>query len=363
MIAKEVLQALARRTRRPGPWLGCFITLAAYLSVQAFSGFLKGLKGILVAEAFFGPASLIWVVTFLSPVPWQWSGRRSRGPGFLRGCLQSLLFCEGSIALLIGVSGLTYLYAHKPFFWLSYALTNLGLCGSLMIVFGRLQANREAEETEKLAARSEARTAQTRLLQSQLHPHVLFNALNGLAELIRKDPVKAENSVKSLSDLLRRLLVASEEGVVPLESERRMVEDYLDIEAMRLGDRLEIRWDWDGALDGLPVIPMLVQPLVENAIKHGISPHIQGGRLIVRAAGAVEALIVEVRNSGMGLGPRAPGGTGIGMKNLAARLALAYGEKARFTLEEEADWVVARIWISMSELRASEDSDARGAGR
>ncbi len=363
MTLEETLHALRLRLRRPGPWFGFIGFTVVYLAVRGFSGAFKMPWGWRRAEAMYGPASLFWVLTFLAAVPWQWSGRRSRPPGFYRGLVQSLVFTETTILFLICLSWLALHNPDKPFPWLAYSLTNLGIAGPLMITLGRIQANREAEESEKLAARSEARTAQTRLLQSQLHPHVLFNALNGLAELIRKDPVKAENSVKSLSDLLRRLLVASEEGFVPLASERRMVEDYLDIESMRLGDRLEIQWDWDEALDGLPVIPMLIQPLVENAIKHGISPHIEGGRLIVRAAGTAEALSVEVRNSGMGLQPAEPGGAGIGMKNLRARLALAYGGKARFTLEGEADWVVARIWISMSELRASEDSDARGAGR
>ena len=360
MTIKQTMAALALRLRRPGPWIGFGLFTTVYFGTDFFSHAYKGLNGILLAEKFYGPASLAWVFTFLSPMPWQWSGARSRPPTFARGAIQSLVCCEGSIFTLICFSWLANHYSGTRFEWASYSMTNLGLGGTLMMTFGRLQANREAEETEKREARSEARAAQTRLLQSQLHPHVLFNALNGLAELIRKDPVKAENSVKSLSDLLRRLLVASEESLVPLASERRMVEDYLDIEAMRLGDRLEVQWDWDASLDGLRVIPLLIQPLVENAIKHGISPHIDGGRLLIRASGMEEALRVEVRNSGMGLRPEAPGTGGIGMKNLAARLALAYGEQARFSLESEADWVVSRISISMAELGSLEVSEARG---
>ncbi len=362
MKARGVRASLARRIRRPGPWFGFTAFAAVYMATDYFSDAYGGLHGLMLAEKFYGPLTLAWCFTFLSPVPWQWSGHPRRSPGMPRGTFQALLFCEGLILGLILLSAAAYWQAGRSFPWRSYLLTNLGLAGALMMIFGRIQSTREAEEMEKLEARSEARAAQTRLLQSQLHPHVLFNALNGLAELIRKDPPRAEHSVKALSDLLRRLLVASEESLVPLVSERRMVEDYLDIEAMRLGDRLQIAWEWADSLDEVRVIPLLVQPLVENAIKHGISPHIEGGRLVVRAATEAGGLLLEVRNTGEGLRSASPGGTGIGMKNLAARLALAYREEARFSLEPEADWVVARIWISMSELRPSEVSDARGAG-
>lgn len=363
MAGKDVLKALKERLRRPGPWLGYVLGYSVYEGIQASMPYFRKLQGILVVESFLGPALLFWVITFLSPVPWQWSGRSSREPSFARGAIQSVVFCEALIMALVCLTSLVYQWAGKPFLWVPYLATNNGLYGALMITLGRIQASREAESSAKLEARSEARAAQTRLLQSQLHPHVLFNALNGLAELIRKDPPRAEHSVKALSDLLRRLLVASEESRVPLSDERTMVEDYLEIEAMRLGDRLQLAWHWDSGLDGTRVIPLLIQPLVENAIKHGVAPHIEGGRLEIRAAREDEGLVLEVRNTGEGLRASDPGRRGIGMKNLASRLALAYGEGARFTLESQGDWVVARIWISMAELRDAEDPHARGAGR
>ncbi len=363
MKSHQVLNALAMRIRRPTPWLGYALFLGAYFLVQVATDFLRGSTGLVFLSEILGPVVMFWAIAFLAPMPWQWSGRHSRPPTFRRACLQSFLFCEAVIGMLVLLSAIAYRLSGKPFPWLGYVAPNMGLGGAIMILLGSLQARREAEEAEKLEARSEARAAQTRLLQSQLHPHVLFNALNGLAELIRKDPVRAELSVKSLSDLLRRLLVASEEGRVPLASERTMVEDYLDIEGMRLGDRLSVGWEWDPSLDTVQVIPLLVQPLVENAIKHGISPHLEGGRLEIRAARQGGDLVLEVRNTGMELRPDRSGRTGIGMKNLASRLALAYGDGARFSLGAEAGWVVARISISMAELAEPEVSHARGAGR
>lgn len=363
MPLEQVSRALVQRLRRPAPWLGYALFVAVYFIFQGSAGLLQGSTlPILLAETL-GAATMFWAITFLAPIPWQWSGRGSRRPSFPRGCLQSFLFCEALLGALVLLTALAYRLSGKPFPWLGYAGPNMGLGGALMILLGSLQARREAEEADKHEARSEARAAQTRLLQSQLHPHVLFNALNGLAELIRKDPGQAEASVKSLSDLLRRLLVASEESRVDLAGERKMVEDYLDIEGMRLGDRLSVAWDWDPSLDAVQVIPLLVQPLVENAIKHGISPHLEGGRLGIRAAREAEGLLLEVRNTGMELRPAAPGRQGIGMKNLRSRLDLAYGDRASFTLGAEGGWVVARISISMAELAEGEVSHARGPGR
>lgn len=363
MTGGEVGRALQGRLRRAGPWTGAVVAYLVYQAVQGYSGYFTALQGLMFLEALVGPFLLFWTIAFLGPVPWQWNGRRAALPQFARGVVQSVVFTEVTIFLLICVSWLLYRAAGRPFLWAAYMLTNLGLYAAVMVTIGSIQASREAESEAKLEARVEARTAQTRLLQSQLHPHVLFNALNGLAELIRKDPVRAEHSVKALSDLLRRLLVASEESRVELSSERSMVEDYLEIEALRLGDRLTLRWHWDRSVDGILVIPLLVQPLVENAIKHGISPQIEGGVLEVRATRQDEGLLLEVRNTGAGLKASDPLRQGIGMKNLASRLSLAYGDAARSSLESQGDWVVARIWISMAALRTSEASHARGPGR
>lgn len=169
-----------------------------------------------------------------------------------------------------------------------------------------------------------------RLLHSQIHPHVLFNSLNGLVELIEKDPVQATRQAQALARLLRKLLDASEEAMLFLQEERALVEDYLALESMRLGERLSCVWRWDPALDLHPVLPLLLQPLVENAIKHGIAPCVAGGRVEISARAEGPLLILEVLNTGAPYRPR--GETGMGLRNLAARLELAYGGHASLTL-------------------------------
>jgi LytS/YehU family sensor histidine kinase len=165
-------------------------------------------------------------------------------------------------------------------------------------------------------------------------------------ELIERDPKRAVEQARALADLLRRLLQASEQAMLFLGEERKMVEDYLAIESMRLGDRLICRWDWDASLEGHPVIPLLLQPLVENAIKHGIAPHELGGRLEIGLERLGAELILEVRNSGDPY--HAVETQGIGLRNLKARLALAYGDRASLEIGSEAELTVARIRLPAS---------------
>ncbi|HEY3272001.1 MAG TPA: histidine kinase, partial [Geothrix sp.] len=179
---------------------------------------------------------------------------------------------------------------------------------------------------------------------SQIHPHVLFNALNGLAELVHKDAKAAETAIRHLSDLLRRILVASEHVRLPLGEERKIVADFLALEAIRLGDRLRVVWEWDEALDSIELPPLLLQPLVENAIKHGIAPSIPGGDLILRARAKDGGIFLEVWNSGQPFPVNGNGsGIGIGVKNLRSRLALHFGSGARLSIGPSGQGTLACI--------------------
>ncbi|BDU72784.1 sensor histidine kinase [Mesoterricola silvestris] len=220
-------------------------------------------------------------------------------------------------------------------------LSYLFVVAPAMTAAGGLVAARANAMDEKEAMVAEANIARTRLLQSQLHPHVLFNALNGLAELIHKDPPTAEQSVKHLADLLRRILRASETPTFSLGEERALVEDYLFIEGLRLGLRLRLQWDWDASLDGQQVPPLLIQPLVENAIKHGIAPNRGGGELLVRVGRDGRDLILEVWNTGAAYEARP--GSGIGLRNLEARLALHFGLDTAFSIQPDKGGTLASI--------------------
>jgi sensor histidine kinase YesM len=132
------------------------------------------------------------------------------------------------------------------------------------------------------------------------------------------------------------------------------VEDYLHLEGMRLGPRLTVEWEWDSALNGVPVPPLLIQPLVENAIKHGIAPSREGGtiRILARRQGA--DLCLEVWNTGA---PFQQGKeAGIGLRNLASRVALVYGAEARFSIQTQGNWTQATVLLAGTLVEYVHDS-------
>ena len=225
-----------------------------------------------------------------------------------------------------------------------------------MMLVGGLVAARARSEELRVASEAEAHIAKNRLLQSQIHPHVLFNALNGLAELVYKDPKAAEGAIRHLSDLLRRIMRASEYMSLPLGEERKIVADFLALESIRLGTRLRVRWEWNEGLDAIEVPPLLLQPLVENAIKHGIAPSIPGGDLIIRARTQDGAVFLEVWNSGMPF-RNANGGHGIGVKNLRSRLSLHFGSGARLSIGPSGEGTLAGIRIEAFQVECGHEPD------
>jgi two-component system LytT family sensor kinase len=197
----------------------------------------------------------------------------------------------------------------------------------------RLQIKLEEQERMLLHARMEA-------LQNQINPHFLFNTLNSVSSLVRFDPDTARQMIIKLANILRRLL-SSSEAFVPLREELEFIDDYLDIEVVRFGvDKLQVVKELEPASLDVMVPSMLLQPLVENSIKHGLSSKIDGGSIRVRSRLTETELIIEVEDDGVGMGsvnllerPSGLGGTGIGMANVAERLKVLYGEAARMTID------------------------------
>ena len=219
---------------------------------------------------------------------------------------------------------------------LGLALLNVAFA----IVFGWLFAQKEATEVRERRTAGLLRQSRSRALQNQLEPHVLYNALNGLAELVHEDPQAAEEMIARLADLYRLLTHHGEAEFAPLARERALVEAYLAMEGMRLGERLRVGWDWPAWADGVVLPPLLLQPLVENAIKHGISPAEAGGELRISLARDGTDLVLAVANRGR---PLDGVGAGTGLENLRARLELWTDAAARFTLGQAGGWTLAEV--------------------
>jgi two-component sensor histidine kinase len=297
---------------------------------------------------------------FLTPLPWRWTGDdRLRAP-FWRGLTQSLVFNALVVLLLVTLSWLMVRNANLKAEALGLAqgakatfrtvLMVQMLAGvPMMTIIGAIISFAVVTEEEKATAEARLEEAQWVLLRGQLSPHVLFNSLNGLAELVRQDPVAAEQAILDLSELYRALLRHGDRARAPLAEERALVQRFLAVEGLRLGDRLKVRWDWDVGLNQAEAPPFLIQPLVENALKHGIAPHPEGGTLEISLRRHNGGLVLRVSNTGRGLG-LVPG-AGVGLANLEARLRLAYGAGATLHLRSEGPRTVATVEVPSLEMR------------
>jgi two-component sensor histidine kinase len=194
----------------------------------------------------------------------------------------------------------------------------------------------ESHERERRSLELEARLteANLRALKMQMQPHFLFNTLNAISSLIHESPKAADDMVGSLSQLLRMNLDASSENEVPLQRELEFVDRYLEIQRARFGNRLRIYREIDGPAREAMVPPLILQPLVENSIRHGIEARESGGSLSIRARRRGEMLCLEISDDGNGF---SDGGVlrcseGIGLSNTKARLAALYGGRHQFRL-------------------------------
>jgi two-component system LytT family sensor kinase len=213
----------------------------------------------------------------------------------------------------------------------------------------RIEMKLQVQERLLLQARMEA-------LQSQINPHFLFNTLNSIASLVRFDPDMARVLIVKLASIMRRLQRRGD-AFVRLSDEVEFIDDYLDIEVVRFGrDKLRVIKDLDPATLDTIVPSMVLQPLVENSIKHGLAPRIEGGSVTLRSRLADGFLVVEVQDDGVGMALASDSavvapGSGIGMSNVAERLKVLYGEAASMTISSadgKGTVVVLRVPVLMS---------------
>lgn len=217
----------------------------------------------------------------------------------------------------------------------------------------RIQIKLEEQERLLLHARMEA-------LQSQINPHFLFNTLNSISSLVRFDPDTARDMIFKLATILRRLLNSSE-AFAPLREEFEFIDNYLDIEVVRFGrEKLRVVKELDPASLDVVVPSMLLQPLIENSIKHGLSPKIEGGSIFLRSRVTNSRLIIEVEDNGVGMGKAqlegssSWAGMGIGMANISERLQVLYGDTARMTIDsQEGKGTLVRIRLPLVEAASS----------
>jgi len=213
-----------------------------------------------------------------------------------------------------------------------YAGTVMAVAIALKVLNNvRIEMKLEQQERLLLQARMEA-------LQSQINPHFLFNTLNSIASLVRADPDSARLMIVRLGNILRRLLRKGD-SFVPLREEFEFLDDYLDIEVARFGhDKLKVVKELDPVSLDLLVPSMILQPLVENAVKHGFASKVEAGTIYLRSRSFDHRLVIEVEDDGVGMpvaGSSQSSGTGIGMVNVTERLQVVYGDAAQLSVSSE----------------------------
>lgn len=205
-------------------------------------------------------------------------------------------------------------------------LVVMTLVAALLIVLNSHRRRLHQLEVRELQAQHESLTAQLRALQARVHPHFLFNALNTLACLIEEDPRRAEKAVERLAELFRYTLGASRERRVSLAQELAATENFLELESLRFGPRMKAALHVDSSVPEARVPPLLLQPLVENAVLHGLPGH--GGRVEVEVRCDGKRLLFTVDDDGPGPGASEHQGAGTALRDLRERLDLLYGGEA-----------------------------------
>jgi LytS/YehU family sensor histidine kinase len=185
-------------------------------------------------------------------------------------------------------------------------------------------------EVEKYQLQAELKEDQLRYLKNQVNPHFLFNSLNSIRTLVDIDPEESKRTITNLSKFLRNTLVKSELSTIPLEDELQIVQDYLSLEKVRFDERLQVHFAIGAETLDYKIPPMVVQTLVENAIKHGISKLKKGGIINIRSYLEDKQLIISIENSGTYNGLQKS--EGVGMKNTEQRLRLLFGHNASVTI-------------------------------
>jgi two-component system sensor histidine kinase AlgZ len=295
--------------------------------------------GVVLRSVLFVELAIAAVVMFDSPGPLEWLGRLSLMTGaglpavlswLLLACMAKRLLARlkpafqyvlaallGAVAAVYGCGllALTGLLVNPP--WLASAFSGM-LLSSVLVVGLVLRAK------GRTPAQTAARLTE---LQSRIRPHFLFNTLNSAIALVRAEPAKAETLLEDLSDLFRQALVDQGESVT-LADEIALARRYLAIEQIRFGERLQVEWRLDPAADAARLPPLLLQPLVENAVRHGVEPSPSGAQLRISTQRRGAVVVIKVSNT-VPAGP-GPAGSGLALRNVRERLSLLHDLQGQF---------------------------------
>ena len=300
-----------------------------------------------------------------------WPGRLRGWPRFAYHALMVGCCVVAGIAL-----GVTMLSGRPPWGYLSHRDTLaeslvIALLFSLVMYGVRAAGDqrlareaREARQNEQIAATARLLAeARLRALQAQIEPHFLYNTLANVVSLIGPQPARAQYMLERFIDYLRASLAASRQEHSTLGAEADLAAAYLDVLAVRMGQRLRYRIEVPDALRGVAIAPMLLQPLVENAIAHGLEPKVDGGEVLLAAREQDGRLCVQVSDSGVGLdaAPARPAkqGGGVGLSNLRERLRSLYGAEAQVQLlENQPCGMTARLLLPLNGSPSSNPNTA-----
>ena len=231
----------------------------------------------------------------------------------------------------------------------SAAHTHVLFAVLLIAIANYLRLQRDIGERRRDEARFQAELANARLrrLRADIHPHFLFNALNAVAALVHADASKADRMLGALGELLRRSVASQDAMEVTIAEELDFLEKYLDVQRTRFGDRLRTKIVvTDESLLGAAIAPLLLQPLVENAIIHGIGQKRDGGSVSVRVTGDAAWLRIEIRDDGPGADPAQIFGRGsVGVPNVKARLEYLYGDAQSLTFRRDGNTFLSEVVI------------------
>ena len=304
---------------------------------------------------------------FLRP---EWQIWRIVGIHFAIGLGYAVSSAAGTVGLTMALGAFESAFAGETpaiaviFFSFYYFLIYAVLAGFMMWA----ESLNRVEESRALAARESIlrAEAEAKAVRAQFNPHFVFNTLHSLMLLVRADPKAAEQAIEDVASLIRyaSVLERRDQDVVPLGEELEIARRYIGLETLRLSDRLRVDWDMDPELERAPVPPFSLQTLLENAIKHGISPKAEGGSITIKIKKDSDHLAISVEDDGMGAeSERVQQAQGKGLHLLQRRVSTLFGDTASLTWKTSPDeGFSAFLRLPISGARGDDRAEASEAG-